>query len=74
MTIVVGSEYVYNALTKHILKSEKAGWRSSSGSLSHSDIWIPGLPQMRRHQQTARFMWVPSHVGIVGNEGADQLA
>ena len=74
MTIVVDSEYVYDALTKHILKWEKAGWRSSSGAVSHSDLWIPVLAQMRRHQQTARFIWVPSHVGIVGNEGADQLA
>ena len=74
MTIVVDSEYVYDALTKHILKWEKAGWRSSSGAVSHSDLWIPLLAQMRRHQQTARFIWVPSHVGIVGNEGADQLA
>ena len=74
MTIVVDSEYVYDALTKHILKWEKAGWRSSSGAVSQSDLWIPVLAQLRRHQQTARFIWVPSHVGIVGNEGADQLA
>ena len=74
MAIVVDSEYVYDALTKHILKWEKVGWRSSSGGVSHSDLWIPVLTQMRRHQQIARFIWVPAHVGIVGNEGADQLA
>ena len=73
MTIVVDSEYVYDALTKHILKWEKAGWRSSSGAVSHSDLCIPVLAQMRRHQQTARSIWVPSRVVIVGNEGADQL-
>ena len=38
MAIVVDSEYVYDALTKHILKWEKAGWRSSSGAVSHSDL------------------------------------
>ena len=38
MTIVVDSEYVHDALTKHILKWEKAGWRSSSGAVSHSDL------------------------------------
>ena len=55
MTIVVDSEYVYDALTKHTLKREKAGWRSSSGAVLHSDLWISVLAQMRRHQQTARF-------------------
>ena len=73
MTIVVDSEYMYDALTKYILNWEKAGWRSSSGAVSHSDLWIPILAQMRRHQQTTRFIWVLSHVGIVGNEGADLL-
>ena len=74
MIIVVDSEYVYDALTKHILKWEKAGWRSSLGVVSHSDLRIPVLAQLRRHLQTARFIWVPSHVGIVRNEGVDQLA
>ena len=74
MTIVVDSGYLYDALTKHNLKWEKAGLWSSSGAASHSDLWIPVLAQIRRHQQTARFIWLPSQVGIVGNEGADQLA
>ena len=56
MTMVVDSEYIYDALTKHILKWEKAGWRSSSGAVSHSDLWIPVLAQMRRPQQAARFI------------------
>ena len=74
MTIVVDSEYIYDALTKYILKWGKAGWRSSSGAVSHSNLWIPVSAQMRHHQQTARFIWVPSHIGIVGDEGADRLA
>ena len=74
MVIVVESEYVFDALTKPNLKWERAGWRSTSGAVSHSYLWVQILFQMRRHQQTARFIWVPSHIGMVGNEGADQLA
>ena len=74
MAILVDPEHVYDALTKYILKWEKAGWRSSSGEFSHHGLLPLVLSQMRSHQQTARFIWVPSHIGIVGNEGADRLA
>ena len=32
------------------------------------------IGHLQQHRQTVRFPWVPSHVGIVGNEGADRLA
>ena len=74
LVVVVDSEYVFDVLTKNLLRWERKFWRGTSGIVSQSDLWADILGHLRRHQQTVRFLWVPSHVGIVGNEGADCLA
>ena len=73
VTIALDSEYVYDGLTKHILRWERDFWRTGAGPVAHADLWIQLLACMRLHQTSVRFFWLPSHVGIDGNEGADAL-
>ena len=70
MAIVTDSEFCFNGLTKHILLLERRDWLG----ISHSDQWVQILGLARDSSRQYKFFWVPSHVSIEGNEGADRQA
>ena len=70
MAIVTDSEFCFNGPTKHILFSERSDWLG----ISHSDQRIQILGLARDSSRQYKFFWVPSHVSIEGNEGADRQA
>ena len=55
-------------------KWKRHGWRTSSGEVGHRDLWehIDWLRGEAGDQLQVR--WVPSHLGVAGNEAADDLA
>ena len=67
MAVVTDSEFCFNGLTKHVLLWER---RDCLG-ISHSDQWKQILGLARDSSSRYKFFWVPSHVSIEGNEGAD---
>ena len=70
MAIVTDSEFCFNGLTKHILLWERREWLG----ISHSDQWVQMLGLGRDSSRRYNVFWVPSHVSIEGNEGADRQA
>ena len=68
MAIVTDSEFCFNGPTKHILLWERRDWLGTS----HSDQWVQILGLARYSPRQYKFYWVPSHVSIEGNEGADR--
>ena len=69
VAVVRDSEYVFLGLTERLLRWERAGWK-----VEHADLWRLVLDLLLSHQQNATFFWVPSHVGLEGNDGADREA
>ena len=65
---------MHNGPTMHILCWDRYSWRTGAGSVAHAYLWIWLLACMCLHQTSVRFFWLPSHVGIDGNEGANALA
>ena len=53
---------------------KRHGWRTSSGEVGHRDLWehIDWLRGEAGDKLQVR--WVPSHLGVAGNEAADELA
>ena len=49
-------------------------WRNTSGDVAHADLWAQILELTEHHGTEVKWMHVPSHIGIRGNEKADQLA
>ena len=74
MVVVVDSKYVFKAITVWTEKWKRHGWRTSSGEVGHRDLWehIDWLRGEAGDKLQVR--WVPSHLGVTGNEAADELA
>ena len=74
MVVVVDSEYVFKAITMWTERWKRHGWRTSSGEVGHRDLWehIDWLRGEAGDKLQVR--WVPSHLGVAGNEAADELA
>ena len=74
MVVVVDSEYIFKAITVWTDKWKRHGWRTSSGEVGHRDLlehidWLRG-----QAGDKLQVRWVPSHLGVAGNEAADELA
>ena len=67
--MVVESEWVYNGVTEWA-----AVWRSAKGDVAHRDLWEPFVDLVQTRGDLFSIRWVPSHIDIMGNEKADQLA
>ena len=74
MVVVVDSEDVFKAITVWTERWKRHGWRTSLGEVGHIDLWehIDGLRGEAGDNLQVR--WVPSHLGVAGNEAADELA
>ena len=74
MVVVVDSEYIFKAITVWTDKWKRHGWRTSLGEVGHRDLWehIDWLRGEAGDKLQVR--WVPSHLGVAGNEAADELA
>ena len=74
MVVVVDSEYIFKAITVWTEKWKRHGWRTSSGEVGHRDLW-EHIDWLRGEAgDMLQVRWVPSHLGVAGNEAADELA
>ena len=72
--LVADSELVYLGLRGNCGKWEHNGWLGSKGPLAHVDLWSVLWNQWFLHGDSVSVPWVPSHVGVEGNERADEGA
>ena len=70
VAIALDLEYAYDGVTKQIVQWERDAWHTRARPIAHADLWTQLFACMRLHQISVRFFWLPSHVGIDGNEGA----
>ena len=74
MVVVVDSEYIFKAITVWTEKWKRHGWRTSAGEVGHRDLW-EHIDWLRGEAgDMLQVRWVPSHLGVAGNEAADELA
>ena len=67
------STYVKNGVTEWMPSWKENNWRTKSRKpVKNQDLWQQLDQQVDRHQ--LEWVWVKAHVGIEGNEKADQLA
>ncbi|KAG8983707.1 hypothetical protein FRB90_005822, partial [Tulasnella sp. 427] len=70
ITIHSDSQYVVSGLSYTAKKWEDLGWLG----IPNTDLWKAALYQMRTRTAETRIHKVKAHVGILGNEKADELA
>ena len=74
LLVVSDSELVCVGLQSKCAKWERHKWVGSRGLLAHKDLWTELWGQWQMLGSTVEILWVPSHVGVVGNEEADTRA
>ena len=72
--MVMDAEIVFKGITEWMFKWRRHGWVGAAGPVGHSDLWQQIYILTLMHGDTLSFQWVPSHIGIEGNEQADRLA
>ncbi len=67
------SNYLINGITKWIYGWEKSGWKTKAKEeVSNRDLWEKLLAVSKK--KDIEWTYVGGHVGIVGNERADEIA
>ena len=74
LAVVMDSEYAFKGIMEWSPKWRRHGWRTSSGEVGHRDLWETILWERERAGDELQIHWIPSHLGVQGNEEADALA
>ena len=74
LAIVTDSQYVYDGLRGSAFTWRTAGWVGPSGPVCNVDLWIRALDLVDKVSATVKWIRVPSHTDIPGNERLDVLA
>ena len=72
--IVTDSEYVYKGVLGGAHKWRRHGWRGSDGPVADASLWKRVLALLECVRCELQWVHVPSHIGIFGNEQANDLA
>ena len=70
--MVTDSELVFLGLQRKCAKWERKGWVGSLGPLAHVSLWTDLWNRWWLLGDSVTVQWVPSHVGVEGNERADE--
>ncbi|KAJ3294335.1 hypothetical protein HK104_003680 [Borealophlyctis nickersoniae] len=75
LTIYSDSTYMRKGITEWMDKWKKKNWKSSTGKeVLNEDLWKNLDSRRSEYRGVVVFKYVPAHVGVPGNEGADYLA
>ena len=74
LIVILDSLYVYRGIVEWSPKWCRHGWHSSNGGVGHMDVWGQILWEGERAGEDPHIYCVPSHLGVEGNMGTDQLA
>ena len=69
LRIVTDSKYVYDGILKHLRR-----WRLQGRPFLNSDLWLQLQAEVDARVAPTLWRHVYSHIGIRGNERADELA
>jgi len=71
--IYTDSTYVKNGITEWLANWKKNNWKTKAKkAVKNQDLWQRLDAEVQKHE--IEWSWVKAHVGIEGNEKADQLA
>ena len=74
IAVCTDSEYVFLGATGAARRWKLRGWTGSSGPVSNVPLWELLLDTLSTHTGSIKFIKVPSHVDILGNNEANRLA
>ena len=74
LVVVLDSEYVYKGIVEWSPKWRRHEWRTTGREVGHRDLWETILWERERAGEQVQLRWIPSHLGVQGNEEADALA
>ena len=74
MIVVLDLEYVFKGIMQWSSKWQRHQWRVSGREVEHKELWIAVLAERELAGDRLQVRWVPSHLGVVGNEEADKMA
>ena len=74
LVVAMDSQYVYDGLRGAAFRWRSAGWVGQLGPVCNIDLWIILLELVDSVVPTVRWLRVPSHTNIPGNERVDRLA
>ena len=74
LAVLMDSQYAYDGLRGSAFRWRTAGWVGQCGPVCNVDLWIRALDLVDKVSATVKWIPVPSHTDIPGNERADVLA
>ena len=74
LVVAIDSEYAYARLQGAAYRWRDNGWVSATGTVSNVDLWQQLLEAIQSSFTIFQWVKIPSHVGLHGNDAADELA